>query len=48
MKKAKSPKLPNVNEQAFFNILATAIMSGINFLTIPVFTRVLGAEQFGK
>lgn len=48
MKKSKSPKLPNVNEQAFFNILATAIMSGINFLTIPVFTRVLGAEQFGK
>lgn len=35
------------NKQALFNILSTAILSGINFLTIPIFTRMLGAEQYG-
>ena len=48
MKNLISKKTTNVNEQALFNILATAVMSGINFLTIPIFTRVLGAEQFGQ
>lgn len=41
-------KSANVNEQALYNILATAILSGLNFFTIPIFTRILGAEQFGK
>ena len=38
---------PNVNNQAFFNILSTVILSGINFFTIPLFTRLLGAENYG-
>ncbi len=37
----------SINNQALFNILSTAILSGINFLTIPIFTRLLGAEQYG-
>ena len=35
------------NSQTFFNFLSTAISSGIAFLTMPIFTRLLGAEQFG-
>ena len=36
------------NSITFYNILSTIILSGINFLTIPIFTRILGAEQYGK
>ncbi|MCI8469269.1 MAG: oligosaccharide flippase family protein [Eggerthellaceae bacterium] len=32
---------------ALFNILSTAIVSGINFITIPVFTRMLDTSGFG-
>lgn len=35
------------NSQAVYNILSTIILSGINFLTIPIFTRLLGARQYG-
>ena len=35
------------NSQTFFNFLSTAITSGIAFLTMPIFTRLLGAEQYG-
>ena len=38
----------SVNKQVFFNILASAIISGIGFLTTPIFTRVLGTVQYGK
>lgn len=37
----------STNTQAFYNILSTIILSGINFFTTPLFTRVLGAEQYG-
>ncbi|MBM6972148.1 oligosaccharide flippase family protein, partial [Mordavella massiliensis] len=30
-----------------FNILSTVLIQGINFFTLPIFTRVLGAEQYG-
>ena len=36
------------NSITFYNILSTIILSGINFLTIPIFTRIVGAEQYGK
>ena len=35
------------NSQTFFNFLSTAITSGIAFVTMPIFTRLLGAEQYG-
>ena len=37
-----------VNSQAFFNILSSLVLSGINFITIPVFTRVLGTANYGR
>lgn len=35
------------NKMALFNIVSTALVAGINFLTIPIFTRVLDTEGFG-
>lgn len=35
------------NKTAIFNILGPVILNGINFFTIPFFTRVLGPEQYG-
>lgn len=40
-------KSKNENSQVFFNFLSTALSSGIAFFTMPVFTRLLGAEQYG-
>ena len=35
------------NSQTFFNFLSTVITSGIVFITMPIFTRLLGADQYG-
>lgn len=35
------------NRMALFNILSTVLVAGINFFTIPVFTRVLSTEGYG-
>lgn len=35
------------NSQTFFNFLSTVISSGIAFITMPIFTRMLGTEQYG-
>lgn len=35
------------NSQVLFNVLSTVLTSGIAFFTIPLFTRMLGAEQYG-
>ena len=40
-------KIKSENSQVFFNVLSTAISSGIAFFTMPLFTRLLGAEQYG-
>ena len=40
-------KAKNENSQVFFNFLSTALSSGIAFFSIPLFTRLLGAEQYG-
>lgn len=40
-------KNENENSQVFFNFLSTLLSSGIAFFTIPLFTRLLGAEQYG-
>lgn len=37
----------SVNSQTFYNILSTVIRTGISFFTIPIFTRLLGTEQYG-
>jgi len=43
----KNTGIVSENNQAIYNILSTVILSGINFLTIPLFTRFLGARQYG-
>ena len=35
------------NRMAFFNIVSTVLVAGINFFTIPIFTRTLSPEGFG-
>lgn len=44
---SKVLKSKGENSQTFFNILSTVISSGIAFITMPIFTRLLGAEQYG-
>ena len=38
---------PSANRLAFFNILGPVILNGINFFTLPLFTKLLGKENFG-
>lgn len=40
-------KSKNENSLAIFNLLGPIFLNGINFFTIPLFTRLLGAENFG-
>ena len=35
------------NKMALFNILSTIIIAGINFFTIPIFTRMLDTDGYG-
>ena len=44
MKKIKGN---SVNLIAFFNILGPIILNGISFFTIPIFTRILGTDNYG-
>ena len=37
----------NVNTVAILNIISTLILQGIVFITTPIFTRIMGSEQFG-
>lgn len=36
------------NTIAFFNILSAVLLNGINFFTLPFFSRLLGTEGYGK
>ena len=36
-----------MNLIAFFNILGPVILNGISFFTIPIFTRILGTDNYG-
>lgn len=38
----------SLNKQVIFNTLSYSIITGIGFLTTPVFTRLLGTIQYGK
>ena len=35
-------------KQTLYNIIASVLIGGINFLTAPIFTRLLGTAQYGK
>lgn len=35
------------NKNAIFNILGPIILNGIGFFTVPIFTRLLGPDQYG-
>lgn len=43
----KEPAGVSANKIAFFNILGPVILNGINFFTLPLFTRMLGTENYG-
>lgn len=38
----------NQNSQTMYNLIGTIIRTCIGFITMPVFTRMLGTEQYGK
>lgn len=40
-------KNKNINKIVLLNISSTFLIQGISFLTIPIFTRLLGTSQFG-
>lgn len=37
----------SVNKITILNIISTFMLQGIAFVTTPIFTRLLGTEQFG-
>ncbi len=37
-----------INSESIYNISSSLILSGIAFFSMPIFTRLLGAEQYGK
>lgn len=40
-------KTATEQKQTVYNIIASVLIGGINFFTAPIFTRMLGAEQYG-
>lgn len=47
MKMKKKFDTTNISKVAFFNILGPIILNGINFFTVPIFTRIMGTTNFG-
>ena len=45
--KLKLKQTTSVNKTTILNISSTFILQGVSFLTIPIFTRMLGSEQYG-
>lgn len=39
--------MKSVNKTTVLNISSTILLQGISFFTIPIFTKMLGAEQYG-
>lgn len=37
----------SINKNLFFNIFSSAALAAINFFTIPIFSSILGADQYG-
>ena len=40
-------KLENINRITFFNILSTVVLQGLSFISSPIFSRLLGTENYG-
>lgn len=40
-------RIPPENRMVLYNVLSTTIIAGINFFTIPIFTRALSTEGYG-
>ena len=40
-------KKTSISKTVIFNLLSTFIIQGVSFLTLPIFSRVLGSEQYG-
>ena len=47
LKKIKKTNFKNVNFITFITLLSTTLVQGISFLTLPIFTRLLGSSQYG-
>ena len=41
-------KKNSINSQTFYNTLSTTVLSGISFITLPIFTNLLNTEQYGR
>lgn len=41
------PRLTSENKMALYNIASTVLIAGINFITIPIFTRLLDTNGYG-
>lgn len=39
--------MKSINKVTFLNIASTILLQGISFFSIPIFTKMLGAEQYG-
>ena len=39
--------MKNINKITIMNICSTILLQGIAFFSAPIFTRLLGAEQYG-
>ena len=40
-------KLENINRITFFNTLSTVVLQGLSFISSPIFSRLLGTENYG-
>ena len=47
MKENFLKKQTGLNKTIVLNVFSTALLQGIAFFTIPIFTRILGSEQYG-
>ncbi len=47
LKKINKINFKNVNFITFITLFSTALVQGISFLTLPIFTRLLGTSQYG-
>ena len=41
-------KSKSTNAQVSYNLISTMVRTGVGFLTMPIFTRLLGVEQYGN
>ena len=44
---SKSKKPQSINQMGFYNLLGPLVLNGVNFFTIPLFTRLLDTAGYG-